>query len=73
MGSARRLETGTTLVLFGMLQGHNGSSGPITAVEVSSTGAVRWRLTAGGTLTRLYRITPVNAVAGETEGTFRGR
>jgi hypothetical protein len=56
-----------------MLQGHNGSSGPITAVEVSSTGAVRWRLTAGGTLTRLYRITPVNAVAGETEGTFRGR
>lgn len=73
VGSARRLETGTTLVLFGMLQGHNGSSGPITAVEVSSTGAVRWRLTAGGTLTRLYRITPVNAVAGETEGTFRGR
>jgi hypothetical protein len=40
---------------------------------VSSTGAERWRLTAGGTLTRLYRITPVDAVAGEVEGAFRGR
>jgi hypothetical protein len=73
VGSARRTDDGRTLVLFGMLQGQNGSTGPITAIEVSSTGAERWRLTAGGTLTRLYRITPVDAVAGEVEGAFRGR
>jgi hypothetical protein len=61
VGSARRLPSGNTSVLFGMLAGHNGSSGPITAVEVTPAGTVVWRLTFGPQLNRLYRITPVSS------------
>lgn len=65
VGSARRLPNGNTAVLFGMLAGQNGSSGPITAVEVTPTGVVTWRLTFGPQLTRLYRVTPVGTLLGE--------
>ncbi len=67
VGSARRLPNGNTTILFGMLQGHNGSSGPITAVEVTPAGTPVWRLTFGPQLTRLYRLTPVASLAGEIE------
>lgn len=70
VGSARRLPGGNTSVLFGMLAGHNGSSGPITAVEVTPAGTVAWRLTFGPQLTRLYRITPVASLLGESYGPF---
>ena len=68
VGSARRLPNGNTTVLFGMLQGQSGSSGPIAAEEVTPAGAVRWRLTVGPQLTRLYRLTPVESLLGERVG-----
>ena len=71
VGSARRLPNGNTTVLFGMLAGHTGSSGPLTAVEVDPAGTVRWRLTVGPQLTRLYRVTPVASLLGEEPGAFR--
>jgi hypothetical protein len=70
VGSARRLPNGNTLALFGMLTGHNGSSGPITAVEVTNLGAVLWRLTFGGSITRVYRVNSVTSLIGETTGAF---
>ena len=73
VGSARRLPNGNTAVLFGMLAGANGSTGPITAVEVTPAGAPAWRLTFGPALTRLYRSTPVASLVGEVSGVFRGR
>jgi len=73
VGSARRLSNGNTVVLFGMLAGQTESTGPIVAHEVSpNTGAVVWTLAAGGTLNRLYRLTPMRTIAGEVPGTFRG-
>ncbi|MEY4609227.1 MAG: hypothetical protein RL625_1444 [Gemmatimonadota bacterium] len=73
VGSARRLSSGNTVVLFGMLAGQTESTGPIVAHEVSpNTGAVVWTLAAGGTLNRLYRLTPMRTIAGEVPGTFRG-
>lgn len=72
VGSARRLQNGNTLVLFGMLAGQNGSSGPITAVEVTPAGTPAWRLTFGPQLTRLYRVIPVTSLLGEAVGAFRG-
>jgi hypothetical protein len=72
VGSARRLPNGNTTVLFGMLQGHNQSTGPLTAVEVTPDGTVAWRLTVGPLLTRLYRVTPVESLTGERPGSFRG-
>lgn len=71
VGSARRLSNGNTVALFGMLAGQSASTGPITAHEVTPTGTVVWRLNAGGTLTRLYRVTPMSTIAGEVPGTFR--
>jgi len=59
-------------VLFGMLAGQSASTGPIVAHEVTAAGTVVWTLTAGGTLTRLYRLTPMRTIAGEVTGTFRG-
>ena len=73
VGSARRLPNGNTAIMFGMLAGQNGSTGPITAVEVTPAGAPVWRLTFGPELTRLYRITPVASLVGEVSGVFRGR
>ncbi len=72
VGSARRLSNGNTVVLFGMLAGQSASTGPIVAHEVTAAGTVVWTLTAGGTLTRLYRLTPMRTIAGEVTGTFRG-
>ncbi len=71
VGSTQRLPTGNTVVLFGMLAGQNGSTGPIAAVEVTPSGAVAWRLTFGPQLTRVYRLTPVGSLAGEVPGQFR--
>ena len=70
VGSARRLPNGNTTVLFGMLAGHNESTGPLSAVEVTASGAVAWRLLFGAEITRVYRLTPVESVAGERPGTF---
>lgn len=70
VGSARRLPNGNTTMLFGMLAGANGSSGPITAIEVDPAGIPVWRLTFGPQLNRLYRITPVASLLGEQVGTF---
>ncbi len=73
VGSARRLPNGNTSILFGMLAGHNGSSGPITAIEVNPAGVPVWRLTFGPALNRLYRITPVVSLLGESPGMFERR
>jgi protein-S-isoprenylcysteine O-methyltransferase Ste14 len=73
VGSARRLPNGNTAVLFGMFAGHNASTGPITAVEVTPAGVVVWRLTFGNQLSRLYRVTPVASLLGEEVGAFEGR
>jgi hypothetical protein len=70
VGSARRLDGGTTVALFGMLAGHNGSSGPITAVEVTVLGTVLWRLSFGGNITRIYRVNTVTSLIGEMPGQF---
>lgn len=70
VGSARRLDNGNTIAAFGMQAGHNGSSGPITAVEVTSLGAVVWRLTFGGSVTRVYRVNTATSLTGETPGVF---
>lgn len=79
VGSARRLPNGNTTVLFGMSV-QSQSSGPITAVEVNEGGAVVWRLTventaaattAPGPPSRLYRLTPIGSLLGETEASFR--
>jgi hypothetical protein len=70
VGSARRLENGNTVAVFGMLAGHSGSSGPITAVEVTNLGAVAWRLTFGGSVTRVYRVNTATSLVGETPGAF---
>lgn len=73
VGSARRLPNGNTTVLFGMLGGANGSTGPITAVEVSPGGTLVWSLMVGPQLTRLYRLTPVASLVGESPGEFGAR
>lgn len=73
VGSARRLPNGNTAIMFGMLAGQTGSTGPVTAVEVTPAGAPAWRLTFGPQLTRLYRITPVASLLGEVPGAFRTR
>ncbi|MBA3889699.1 MAG: aryl-sulfate sulfotransferase [Gemmatimonadaceae bacterium] len=73
VGSARRLPNGNTTVLFGMLGGQSGSSGPLSAVEVTPAGAVVWRMTVSPQLTRLYRVTPVASLLGEQPGSFAGR
>ncbi len=70
VGSARRLENGNTVAVFGMFAGHNGSSGPITAVEVTNLGTVVWRLNFGTGITRVYRVNTVNSLIGETPGVF---
>lgn len=71
VGSARRLPNGNTSIMFGMLAGANGSSGPITAIEVDPNGIPVWRLTFGPQLNRLYRITPVASLLGEQVGQFQ--
>ena len=73
VGSARRLPNGNTTIMFGMFPGQTGSSGPVTAVEVTPAGAPVWRLTFGNALTRLYRITPVASLLGEVPGSFSNR
>jgi hypothetical protein len=72
VGSARRLPNGNSTVLFGMLGGANGSTGPIRAVEVTPAGAEVWSLLVGPQLTRLYRLTPVASLLGESAGAFGG-
>jgi hypothetical protein len=79
VGSARRLPNGNTVVLFGMSV-QNESSGPITAVEVNQQGDVLWRLTVPNTAaatptpgppSRLYRVTSIGSLLGESEAAFR--
>ena len=71
VGSTHRVPGGNTTVLFGMLAGHNQSTGPLTAVEVTPSGAVAWRLRFGSAFTRVYRLTPVESLVGERPGAFR--
>ncbi len=70
VGSARRLANGNTVALFGMLAGQNGSTGPITAVEVDPALQVRWRLGIGGNITRIYRVSTIPTLRGEVPGVF---
>lgn len=76
VGSAQRLPNGNTVVLFGMSM-QSQSSGPITAVEVDQVGVVRWRLSVVYTdpsapvPSRLYRLTPIASLLGETAASFR--
>jgi hypothetical protein len=67
VGSAVRLSSGNTVVLFGMLEGDGqGSSGPRTAVEVNEAGVVRWRLNfVSANPSRIYRVTPAASLIGE--------
>lgn len=67
VGSARRLPNGNTLVLFGMRTPDEGSTGPLTAVEVDNAGAVQWRITVTGPR-RLYRVTNAGSLLGERPG-----
>jgi hypothetical protein len=71
VGSAVRLGNGNTVVNFGMSAGHNGSTGPITVVEVNAAGSERWRLNPLSGITRLYRATPVESLLGERPAQFR--
>lgn len=73
VGSARRLPNGNTSIMFGMYPGQTGSTGPVTAVEVTPAGVPVWRLTFGPQLTRLYRITPKASLLGEAVGEFSPR
>ena len=70
VGSTRRLESGNTVTLFGMLQGHNNSTGPIVALETDASGTERWRLHAGPGVVRVYRATTLPSLLGERTGTF---
>lgn len=70
VGSTRRLANGNTVTLFGMLAGHNGSSGPITAVETTPGGTVVWRLGFNAAYTRIYRVNMVSSLIGEVPGSF---
>ena len=65
VGSARRLDNGHTVILFGMIGGDGDATGPLMAVEVTADGQERWRLTAAAGISRLYRVTPLASVAGE--------
>lgn len=73
VGSARRLPNGNTAIMFGMFAGQGGSTGPVTAVEVTPAGVPVWRLTFGPQLTRLYRITPMATLLGEVAGELSSR
>jgi len=64
VSSARRLDSGNTLVAFGMSEGITGSTGPTEVYEVTRDGAVVWHLRVTGTVV-LFRAEPWQTVAGE--------
>jgi hypothetical protein len=60
ISSARRLPNGNTLVGFGTQSDPAlGSTGPIEVYEVTRQGTVVWHLTIGGTVSSMYRATPL--------------
>ncbi len=68
MSSARRLDNGNTVVLFGNEEGLVGASGPIMIFEVTPSSDVVWSLHLEGP-TGVYRATPLEDVGGEEEVT----
>ncbi len=68
MSSARRLDNGNTVVLFGNAEGLVGASGPIALFEVTPSSEVVWSLHLEGP-TGVYRATPLEHVGGEEEVT----
>lgn len=66
VGSAHRLANGNTVILFGMSGGGLQATGPLVAVEVTAEGTERWRLAAGPAIGRLYRVTPLPSLLGES-------
>jgi hypothetical protein len=61
ISSARRLANGNTVVGFGTQNDPGlGSTGPIEVYEVTREGGVVWHLTLGGTVSSMYRATPLN-------------
>ena len=60
IGGARRLSNGNTFVTFGVPKDQPpGSTGPIEAYEVTPAGKVVWHLTVSGTVSFMYRATPL--------------
>ena len=60
ISSARRLANGNTVVGFGTQSDPAlGSTGPIEVYEVTREGRVVWHLTVGGTVSSMYRATPL--------------
>lgn len=65
ISSARRLETGHTLIAFGMGPGVGGSTGPIEVYDVDANGAITWHLVVRGNVQLMYRATPLHSIGGE--------
>jgi hypothetical protein len=60
ISSARRMPNGNTLAGFGQPDNPNlGSTGPIEVFEVTNGGEVLWHLVLGGSVTAMYRATPL--------------
>lgn len=66
---ARRMENGNTFVAFGAGPGVLGSFGPVEAMEVTPSGAVRFHIRITGPTVNdsfvLYRAAPLSDIAGE--------
>jgi hypothetical protein len=65
ISSARRLDNGNTFVTFGVSEGLVNSSGPIEAYEVTRSGDIVWHMEAEGSISSMYRATPIETLAGE--------
>ncbi len=60
ISSARRLPNGNTMVGFGLPNNPTlGSTGPIEAYEVTSSGQTVWHLVVSGAVSSMYRATPL--------------
>jgi hypothetical protein len=60
ISSARRLPNGNTMVGFGLSKNPTiGSTGPIEAYEVTSSGQVVWHIVMSGAVSSMYRATPL--------------
>jgi hypothetical protein len=64
VSSARRLDSGTTLVAFGMSAGQMGATGPTEFYEVTESSAVLWHVLVRGTSV-MFRVEPWETIAGE--------
>lgn len=60
ISSARRLLNGNTMVGFGLPNNATlGSTGPIEAYEVTSSGTIVWHVVVSGAVSSMYRATPL--------------